>query len=354
MTISLLTPSGDLLAPYDTKVTVVGRSDECDMTIPEQAISSFHGEFIRIGEVWFYRDTGSTNGSSLNGRRLPANLWVPLVSNDKLSLAAYVLNIGGAVQVNGVAFLFEVNKVLSIEHLVTQTPVDGNLMVIEMMPELTVLHTTDRVAAFLSASKSQSFVTVKSADGKIWFEISPALRNSGELTLNGVKLSSSTTYVNDLDELSFRNLFRIILRFDGSFSPNLVRNTALLHGVREHTEIRESISHRPQSSSVNPSVTYDINSVSSSGSMYGITSGMFSMDDPELDKYTPQVSGKFGKTELRVMSDMVDIYADGRRSVSMEMTHEKSFFELNRNLLITAVISFVSWVMSLVGFIVTR
>jgi hypothetical protein len=50
----------------------LGRSRECDVVLTDPNVSRQHAEIRPRGESWVLTDLGSTNGSSLNGRRIEA------------------------------------------------------------------------------------------------------------------------------------------------------------------------------------------------------------------------------------------------------------------------------------------
>ena len=62
------TPEGttgeiDLTAEHMT----VGRADDNAIIIPDASVSSHHGELSFDGADWIFRDTGSTNGTKIQG-----------------------------------------------------------------------------------------------------------------------------------------------------------------------------------------------------------------------------------------------------------------------------------------------
>ncbi len=57
----------------------VGRTRNNDLVIPHARISKFHAFFTRSDDgLWFVTDAGSTNGTYLDGKRLPPKRRTPL------------------------------------------------------------------------------------------------------------------------------------------------------------------------------------------------------------------------------------------------------------------------------------
>jgi pSer/pThr/pTyr-binding forkhead associated (FHA) protein len=53
----------------DEKITI-GRSRSCSIPIPDRFLSRQHAEILRIDGEWFLLDSGSVNGTYLNGDRV--------------------------------------------------------------------------------------------------------------------------------------------------------------------------------------------------------------------------------------------------------------------------------------------
>ena len=64
----------------------IGRTGDCDFTIPQADISRRHAEIRRDGEQWLVRDLGSTNGTFVNGARIAAEC--ALSPGDRIELGA--------------------------------------------------------------------------------------------------------------------------------------------------------------------------------------------------------------------------------------------------------------------------
>ena len=48
----------------------IGRADDCDLVLDEPTVSRHHAVLRRTPEGWLLRDSGSTNGTRLNGWRV--------------------------------------------------------------------------------------------------------------------------------------------------------------------------------------------------------------------------------------------------------------------------------------------
>ncbi|MCG5051979.1 MAG: FHA domain-containing protein [Myxococcales bacterium] len=67
----------------------LGRTSETDVHIPEYSISKRHCEILRRESGWAIRDTGSTNGTELDGEKLVSGLEAPLVGGETLVLGRF-------------------------------------------------------------------------------------------------------------------------------------------------------------------------------------------------------------------------------------------------------------------------
>jgi pSer/pThr/pTyr-binding forkhead associated (FHA) protein len=64
---------------------MLGRSDACDIEIPDDSVSKRHCRFEEKDGVVMVTDLGSTNGTSINDVTLDANTPAPLTGGDTLT-----------------------------------------------------------------------------------------------------------------------------------------------------------------------------------------------------------------------------------------------------------------------------
>ena len=60
-------PSGEQTFLLDAPTTTIGRGPKNSVSLPDQSVSRFHAELIRLGKDYLLRDLGSANGSFVNG-----------------------------------------------------------------------------------------------------------------------------------------------------------------------------------------------------------------------------------------------------------------------------------------------
>ena len=72
--------------------TVLGRSRDCDITIPYRMLSRQHVRLERVGDTLMVTDLGSSNGTYLNGKRIQQGTAMP---GDTLTLARLNFVIAG-------------------------------------------------------------------------------------------------------------------------------------------------------------------------------------------------------------------------------------------------------------------
>lgn len=72
---------------------LIGRSTACDLVLPNPEVSRVHGQIVYVDEAYHYIDVGSSCGSLLNGKSVPANEMCPLHSGDILQLGETFLHM---------------------------------------------------------------------------------------------------------------------------------------------------------------------------------------------------------------------------------------------------------------------
>lgn len=72
---------------------VLGRAQECDISIPADEISRYHASLEWVGNEWHITDLGSTNGTYLNGRPLAPEIAVIWPPDQAVQMGPYSLRL---------------------------------------------------------------------------------------------------------------------------------------------------------------------------------------------------------------------------------------------------------------------
>ena len=67
------------------KITI-GRDTDNDVVIDNKLASRHHAMIQKIKDAYFLKDVGSTNGTFVNGRKLPADKYIKLQPGDKITI----------------------------------------------------------------------------------------------------------------------------------------------------------------------------------------------------------------------------------------------------------------------------
>jgi len=67
------------------KITI-GRSQDNNIVIDNKLASRHHAIIQKIKDAYFLKDENSTNGTFLNGRRIPSDKYVRLNGGDKITI----------------------------------------------------------------------------------------------------------------------------------------------------------------------------------------------------------------------------------------------------------------------------
>ena len=85
-----LVRGGELIASFrlDAPVVVLGRGDECDITLGGSLVSHRHCQFVASGDAYVAQDLGSANGTYVNGERVEQQT---LRDGDRIAVVPYIL-----------------------------------------------------------------------------------------------------------------------------------------------------------------------------------------------------------------------------------------------------------------------
>jgi pSer/pThr/pTyr-binding forkhead associated (FHA) protein len=72
-------------------VTTIGRSADNDIVLDEDIVSRHHAVFEYKDNTWYITDSGSTNGTLVNGNQIEPQLRCSLKEGDELSIGNYVI-----------------------------------------------------------------------------------------------------------------------------------------------------------------------------------------------------------------------------------------------------------------------
>jgi pSer/pThr/pTyr-binding forkhead associated (FHA) protein len=75
------------------RILRVGRSRDNDVVIVNAQVSSAHARLYGIPDRWFLEDCGSTNGTTVDGTRIPAEVPFEIFPGDSVTLGAYSLPV---------------------------------------------------------------------------------------------------------------------------------------------------------------------------------------------------------------------------------------------------------------------
>lgn len=75
-------------------VITIGRSHDNDVVIESKLASRHHAIIQKIKEDYFLKDLGSTNGTLLNGERIPQDKYLRLNREDTISIGKTSLILG--------------------------------------------------------------------------------------------------------------------------------------------------------------------------------------------------------------------------------------------------------------------
>ena len=66
----------------------IGRSPDCNIVIDNKLASRLHASIQKIKDVFFIKDENCTNGTFINGRRIPNDKYVKLNPGDRITVGS--------------------------------------------------------------------------------------------------------------------------------------------------------------------------------------------------------------------------------------------------------------------------
>jgi hypothetical protein len=94
-------PPAVLMLPPGPGMFTIGRDAGCDLVLTDMTVSRTHAGLRREGGGWLLSDTGSTNGTRVNGWRVTDP--VPLQAGDHVTFGAMTMVVAERAQHAGVA-----------------------------------------------------------------------------------------------------------------------------------------------------------------------------------------------------------------------------------------------------------
>lgn len=99
-------PPGDTGRPsvivFDMEKILVGRGSICDLRLPHPGVSYHHATVEVNGARYTIRDESSTNGTRVNGERLPVDFRQPIRSDDVIEIGGFKIVPALSVPMEGV------------------------------------------------------------------------------------------------------------------------------------------------------------------------------------------------------------------------------------------------------------
>lgn len=72
------------------ELTLVGRTETCDVRLEHKSVSKMHCVFVKTDGLLLLRDLGSTNGTRVNGQRVRRAALLP---NDQVAIACFKFRV---------------------------------------------------------------------------------------------------------------------------------------------------------------------------------------------------------------------------------------------------------------------
>src|SRR5947209_10538317 len=88
--VTLRGPEMGCYYPLQPDRTTLGVQIDCHVCLAGKQVSRQHAQIVADGGQHFVEDLGSSNGTYLNGRRIPPRTRVPLTDRDTLQVGPYL------------------------------------------------------------------------------------------------------------------------------------------------------------------------------------------------------------------------------------------------------------------------
>lgn len=76
---------------FDSEVITIGRSSNCDLSLPEDTISNHHARLTFHHMQWWIEDLKSKNGTLINAQKLSTSTVI--TTGDQISIGNYLIQI---------------------------------------------------------------------------------------------------------------------------------------------------------------------------------------------------------------------------------------------------------------------
>lgn len=90
-------PERPIEFPDGTAEIRIGRRPDLELPLPDRALSALHARLVRADDGWRLEDLGSTNGTRVDGERLPPNAPRPLTAGAHITLGQITFVFDGPV-----------------------------------------------------------------------------------------------------------------------------------------------------------------------------------------------------------------------------------------------------------------
>ncbi len=90
---------GDLSYEFTQERVIIGRTGSADVQLPHAAVSTQHATIQAQGTGYVLVDEGSTNGTRINGERIPQGRAKPLRTGDEIDIGGFRLVISVGVPI---------------------------------------------------------------------------------------------------------------------------------------------------------------------------------------------------------------------------------------------------------------